>query len=204
MLSVAHRVAHFGYPCPDCRSTNNLHGPDCRFSGTPWTTVERAYVDVVSVLSAVAGPMPEDDVREAAPGEWDPLHNAALSRLKGSQRVRQTDDGLELLSPEEYRDAVREPDIEPIRTVYRKGSVPGAHDHSVFAMVAYYEMVGLSWSEARDAVVEWLHESGTWDRGGFEEETPGDLVDSKRHVYEEGYGWKQAAREAKAVIDRSR
>jgi hypothetical protein len=196
-------VAHFGYPCPDCRSTNNLHDPDCRFTGTAWTDVEKAYVDVVSVLSAAEDPVPEDELTGAAHGDWGPLHHAVLNRLQGGQRVREVGDGLELLSPEEYREAVREPDIEPIRTVYRKGSVSGAHDHSVFALIAYYEMVGLSWEETRETVVEWLHESGTWDRGGFEESSPGELVDQKRHVYEEGYGWKQAAREAKAVIDRS-
>ena len=69
-------------------------------------------------------------------------------------------------------------------------------------MLAFYEMVGLSWEEAHENTVDWLRESGTWDRGGFEESDPGELVDSKRHVYEEGYGWKQAATEAKAVIDR--
>ena len=196
-------MAHFGYPCPDCRSTNNLHDPDCRFTGTTWTDVEKAYLDVVSVLSAAETPVDEDALTGATHGDWGPLHHAVLNRLRGGQRVREADGGLELLSPEEYREAVREPDIEPIRTVYRKGSVPGAHDHSVFALIAYYEMVGLSWEEARETVIEWLHESGTWDRGGFEESQPGELVDEKRHVYEEGYGWKQAAREAKAVIDRS-
>jgi hypothetical protein len=69
-------------------------------------------------------------------------------------------------------------------------------------MIAYYEMVGLTWPETRENVVDWLRESGTWDRGGFEESSPEELVTKKRHVYEQGYGWKQAAREAKAVIER--
>jgi len=72
----------------------------------------------------------------------------------------------------------------------------------VFALIAWYEMVGLSWEETRERVVRWLRESGTWDRGGFEEATPEELVDAKRHVYEQGYGWKEKARAAKAVIDR--
>jgi hypothetical protein len=70
-------------------------------------------------------------------------------------------------------------------------------------MIAWYEMVGLSWEETRENVVEWLHESGTWDRGGFEEATPEALVDRKRHVYEAGYGWKEKADAAKRVIERS-
>jgi hypothetical protein len=51
-------------------------------------------------------------------------------------------------------------------------------------------------------VVEWLRESGAWDRGGFEEPSPGALLDEKRHVYEAGYGWRQAAQAAKGVIER--
>jgi hypothetical protein len=65
-------------------------------------------------------------------------------------------------------------------------------------------MVGFSWEETRERVVAWLEESGAWDRGGFEESSPEGVVDNKRHVYESGYGWMQAATEAKAVIDRSR
>jgi hypothetical protein len=70
-------------------------------------------------------------------------------------------------------------------------------------MIAWYEMVGLSWEETRTNVVEWLRESGAWDRGGFEEATPEELVDGKRHVYEAGYGWKEKAAAAKRIIDRS-
>jgi hypothetical protein len=194
---------HFEYPCPDCRSTNNLHDPACRFAGTEWTTIEKAYVDSLAVLSRAAEPMSEADLRAAAHGDWDALHAAALNRLVTSQRVEETDDGLVLLTPEEYREAVTEPTIEPVRTIYEKGSVPGCHDNSIFALIAYYEMVGLSWEETREQVVEWLHESGAWDRGGFDESTPGEVVDNKRHVYDEGYGWKEKATAAKAVIDRN-
>jgi hypothetical protein len=201
---VASGVArHFEYPCPDCRSTNNLHDPACRFTGTEWTTIEKAYVDSLAILSRTEDPIPEDDLRAAAHGDWDALHAAALNRLVTSQRVAETDDGLVLRTPEEYRDAVTEPTIEPVRTIYEKGSVPGCHDNSIFAIIAYYEMVGLSWEETREQVVEWLRESGAWDRGGFEESTPEEVVDNKRHVYDEGYGWKEKATAAKAVIDRN-
>ncbi|WP_435359806.1 DUF7474 family protein [Haloarchaeobius sp. DFWS5] len=195
---------HFEYPCPDCRSTNDLHDPDCEFAGVEWHTVEKAYADVLAVLTS--GVKSEDEVRDAvaAFAEWDHLHNEALSYLQRVQRVEKPNgrDRLELLDPDEYRERLSTPQYEPIRTVYEKGSVPGCHDNSVFALVAYYEMVGLTWPETREHVVQWLHDSGTWQRGGFEEETPEDLVNSKRHVYEAGYGWKQAARESKAVIDR--
>jgi hypothetical protein len=144
----------------------------------------------------------EEALRDAVPRRGSGLHAAVPSRLRNDQRVVEEDGHLRLLPPEEYKDRVSQPTFEPLKTIYEKGSVPGAHDHSVFAMLAFYEMVGLSWEEARENTVEWLRESGTWNRGGFEESSPEALVDSKRHVYEEGYGWKQAATEAKAVIDR--
>jgi hypothetical protein len=195
-------VPRFDYPCPDCRTTNSLHDADCRFEGVAWSTVEKAYVDVLSVLAG--GVVDADDLRAASHGEWDPLHQAALERLRRDGRVDDANDRLRLLTAEEYREEVSEPTREPMRTVYRRGSVPGCHDNAVFAMIAWYEMVGLSWAETRENVVEWLRESGTWDRGGFEEATPEALVDKKRHVYEAGYGWKEKAEAAKRVIERSR
>jgi hypothetical protein len=189
------------YRCPGCRTTSNLHDPGCEFESTDRVDVEKAYTDLLSALS-VRGFEDADALRAAAPGRWSGLHAAVLSRLRGDQRVVDADGELRLLAPEEFKERVARPTFEPLQTIYEKGSVPGAHDHSVFAMVAFYEMVGLSWEEALENTVEWLRESGTWARGGFEESTPAELVESKRHVYEKGYGWKQAATEAKAVIDR--
>jgi hypothetical protein len=194
-------VPRFDYPCPDCRTTNSLHDTDCRFEGVEWSAVEKAYVDVLSVLSG--GVVDADALREASHGEWDALHQAAVDRLERDGRVDDSNDRLRLLTAEEFREEVSEPTREPIRTIYRRGSVPGCHDNAVFAMIAWYEMVGLSWAETRDNVVAWLRESGTWDRGGFEEPSPEALVDRKRHVYEAGYGWKEKAQAAKRVIDRS-
>ncbi len=189
------------YRCPGCRTTSNLHDPGCEFEGTDRRHIEKAYTDIVGSLSVREYP-DEDALRDAMPDRWSGLHTAVLRRLKGDQRVLEDDGSLRLLEPDEYRDRVSRPTFEPLQTIYEKGSVPGAHDHSVFAMIAFYEMVGLSWEEARENTVEWLEESGTWNRGGFEESSPGELVDSKKHVYDQGYGWKQAATEAKAVIDR--
>ncbi|WP_256393121.1 DUF7474 family protein [Natronoarchaeum rubrum] len=194
-------MPYFGYPCPGCRTTNDLHEPGCRFSGTDWESVEKAYTDVLAVLSAE--PRPEPALREAVDGRWSGLHAAALSQLRREHRVRESDDVLELLTPEERKERVSTPTHDPIKTIYEKGSVPGCHDNSVFALIAWYEMVGLSWDETREHVVEWLHETGTWARGGFEESSPEQLVDSKRHVYEQGYGWKEKATAAKSIIDRN-
>ncbi|QCC46446.1 DUF7474 family protein [Halobellus limi] len=195
-------MPQFDYPCPDCRATNSLHDADCEFEGTPWPEVEKAYTDIVARLTAA--PTEESELYDAVDGEWGALHRAALERLKRDERVTEGNDVLRLRTSEEFREEVSEPTREPMRTIYRNGSVPGCHDNAVFAMIAWYEMVGLSWSETRENVIEWLRDSGAWARGGFEEPSPEALVDAKRHVYEAGYGWKEKAEAAKRVIDRHR
>lgn len=196
-------VVQFAYPCPGCRTTNDLHDPDCRFAGRLHHEIERAYTDLLSVLTR--RPVPEATLRDTVDDrhDWSALHAGALSLLRGEDRLDETDAGLELPSPEERRDRLRVPDHDSLRTIYEEGSVPGAHDNAVFAMIAYYEMVGFSWPETRDLVVDWLRESDTWARGGFEESSPEELLEKKRHVYEAGYGWKEKARAAASVIDRS-
>ena len=192
-------MPRFEYPCPGCRTRSNLHDADCSFDGVQWTAIEGAYVDLLARLSR--RPWNEDALR-ADVEDWGGLHAAALSRLRGDQRVDEQGEELELLTAAEYKERVTAPTMEPLKTIYEKGSVPGAHDNAVFALIAFYEMVGLSWEETKEQMLVWLDESGTWTRGGFEEETPEELVDSKKHVYDQGYGWKQAGKEAKAVIDR--
>lgn len=193
-------MSHFRYPCPGCRSRSDLHDPDCQFAGTSRAEIENAYIDVLAVLSVE--PRDLAGLREAVDGEWTPLHDGVRAQLSQQQRLREEDGVYELLTPDERAERVSTPSYEPLRTIYEEGSSPGCHDHAVFAMIAYYEMVGLSWPETRENVTDWLRESGSWGRGGFEEASPEELVQKKRHVYESGYGWKQAAREAKAVIDR--
>ncbi|MGM0591291.1 MAG: DUF7474 family protein [Halobacteriota archaeon] len=196
-------MPRFDYPCPDCRTTNSLHDANCRFEGVPWHTVEKAYTDLVSLLTTQ--PYTEAALRESVHGDWTPLHIAALERLNYEGCVRETDGGkLELLTAAEYKEEISEPTQEPMRTLYRQGSVPGCHDNAVFAMIAWYEMVGLSWAETKENVVQWLRESGAWARGGFEESSPEQLVESKRHVYEAGYGWREKAEASKRIIDRHR
>ena len=194
----------FRYPCPGCRTTNSLHDVDCEFEGVSWPTIEKAYVDLLSVFTTDRDGVSEPTLREAVDGEWSGLHKAALDALEREQRVVREDGSLRLLTAAEFKELVSEPTREPMRTVYEHGSVPGCHDNAVFAMIAWYEMVGLSWPETRENVVEWLRTSGAWDRGGFEESSPEELVDSKRHVYDQGYGWKEKGQAAKRVIERHR
>jgi len=192
----------YGYPCPGCHTTTGLHAADCGFAGTARAEIEKAYIDIVSALSVES--MPEDRLRAETHGEWDRLHEAALTTLRKDSRVFAHEENgetvLELVPPEELADRVA-PTEEPIRTVYERGSVPGAHDNSIFALVAYYQSKGIPWEETKAALVEWLHDSGTWDRGGFEESSPAELLEKKRHVYEREYGWRDKARAAKHVIE---
>ncbi|MWV63545.1 hypothetical protein GRS48_01715 [Halorubrum sp. JWXQ-INN 858] len=192
----------FRYPCPGCRTTNSLHDVDCDFEGVPWPTIEKAYTDLIAVLTTEPDGLDEPALRDAVHGEWGGLHKAALGALEREQRVVRDGDALRLLTAAEFKELVSEPTREPMRTVYLRGSVPGCHDNAVFAMVAWYEMVGLSWPETKENVVEWLRDSGAWDRGGFEESSPEELVEKKRHVYDEGYGWKEKGQAAKRVIER--
>ena len=193
--------SYFHYPCPGCRTTSNLHDPDCRFDGTTRDDIEKAYIDILAALST--GPRTESDLREASHGRWSARHAAALDALRREHRVDTTDSQqLDLLTAADRRERVSEPSHDPMRTIYEEGSVPGCHDNALFALIAFYEMVGFTWEETREHVIDWLYESGTWARGGFEETTPEELVDSKRHVYDEGYGWKEKATAAKRVIDR--
>lgn len=194
----------FRYPCPGCRTTNSLHDADCDFEGVDWPEIERAYTDLLAVLTREPNGMAEPALRSAVAGDWSGLHKAALSTLEREQRIVEEDGSLRLLTAAEFKELVSEPTREPMRTIYEHGSVPGCHDNAVFAMIAWYEMVGLSWAETKENVIEWLHTSGAWDRGGFEEASPAELVEKKRHVYEAGYGWKEKAQAAKRVIEHHR
>ena len=193
----------FRYPCPGCRSTNVLHRRDCRFENQDRTTIERAHLDIIAALARA--PLTRESLQARIERPWTEIHEATLRLLQRDSRVEvdpEDGEGLTLVPPDEIADRI-EPTDDPLRTVYEVGSVAGAHDNSVFAMIAYYEAKGLSWEDTRRKVLDWLHETGTWARGGFEEPTPEALVDDKRHVYEEGYGWLEKAKAAKRVVDES-
>ncbi|MFW6449386.1 MAG: DUF7474 family protein [Halobacteriota archaeon] len=193
-------MGYFGFPCPGCGAGGAVHDPACDFADRDRDAIERAYIDVVAHLADA--PVDEAALRTTV-GRWTRLHAAALGRLRREGRVRREDDGtLVVTSGADQAERLIEPNVEPIRTLHRHGSVPGCHDNAVFAMIAWYEMVGLSWAETRERVLEWLERTGTWARGGFDEATPEQLVDNKRHVYEQGYGWREKAEAAKRVVER--
>lgn len=191
-------MGYFRYPCPGCGSEGTVHDRSCRFASSDRSTIERAYIEVLALL--LGEPADISSLRSRV-DSWSDVHAAALGRLQREGRIT-GDETLSVATGDAQAQRIIEPSIEPIATIYRYGSVPGCHDNAVFAMIAWYEMVGLSWEEARTRVLEWLEDSNTWARGGFEESTPEELVDGKRHVYEAGYGWREKAEAAKRVIER--
>ncbi len=197
---VVARMGYFGFPCPGCGSGGAIHDSTCGFADKGRSSIEQAYIDIMATLGD--GPKDEATLRGTLPS-WSGLHGASLGRLRREGRVRTTETGLLEIAPASVQaERLIEPTVEPIRTIHEHGSVSGCHDNAIFAMVAWYEMVGLSWEETKDRVLTWLSESGTWDRGGFEESTPEELVEGKRHVYDQGYGWREKAEAAKRVIER--
>jgi hypothetical protein len=88
-----------------------------------------------------------------------------------------------------------------IQFLIENGSVNGALDNSIFAMVAFYEWQNFDWKETKQRVVEWIEESGTWDRADFAESSPEQAVENKKHVHVNGYGWKNKAEAARKTIE---
>ena len=115
-------MSHFAYPCPDCRSTTDLHDPDCNFGGRSRSEIERAYADVLAVLST--GPRPAAQLRRSAPGEWTPLHDGALDRLRRGCDAPDRASGRAITTPD---GATRE-QVASRRQRVRRTVVEVAHD----------------------------------------------------------------------------
>ncbi len=205
----------FNYPCPSCSSESNIHESNCDFSSENRSTIESAYIDILSEL-AIA-----DRTANSLTGmdTWSTLHEECLQRLENDQRIIdiQSEKGKELfgktnitndnktvyrlLTRTQWKEIVSTPTMEPLKTIYEQGSYPGCHNNAVFALIAFYEMIGLSWEETKRQVINWIHESDTWERGGFEENTPEELLEKNKYIYERGYGWKDKGEAAKSVIE---
>lgn len=188
----------FDYHCPECQSTNRLHLPDCDFAETG-RDYEQAYVDIISTLSLVV--CSRESLKEEA-YEWSELHDAVLERLCSLGRVHETHDGsLQLVHPDRLQHQ-REPHFEPLATIYTEGTVRGSHDNGIFALIAYYSHIGLSWEETKKEMLEWFNRTGTWNRGGFAEGSPEAVLEKKHHVWDRGYGWERKGSAAKRVIEK--
>ncbi|HII51723.1 MAG TPA: hypothetical protein HA321_02270 [Halobacteriales archaeon] len=191
----------FAYPCPGCRTRSSMHAPECKFELCSRDEIEKAYIDIISLI--LVDPSTQKEMASKIQSEWKNLHSAIMFILTREQRVEQGELGkIRLLTPAERADRISEPVSEPMRTIYEKGSYPGCHDNALFAMLAWHKMVGFSWEETQEKVTQWLVRSGSWERGGFGESVPKDVIGNKKHVYEGGYGWMEKAQAAKRVIER--
>lgn len=196
------------YTCPKCHSQFKFHNPDCPWGGIDWHHIEKAYTDILAVLTRAPQTLPA--LRENTHGDWTEIHGTIFdSRFVDDSRVEKIgeveQDGTErsvykLRTPDEIRADKEIPSHKDLTIIYEQGGCDGCLDDSVVSMIAYWEMVDFDWEKTRELALDWLDESGTWTRGSFEESSPEELIDSKKHVYSNGYGWKNAASQASSVI----
>lgn len=221
-------MKQFEYPCPHCGSVSQLHSGSCDFSthsGAKYTRseIERAYLAIITELSfsnSGRGELIDSATEQIKERE---LLGDCLDYLVNKNRVFDiTDEDIHqnvksisrdlvpddnsgayyyMSTHDEWKEAISYPRFDPINTIYEKGSYPGCHDNAIFALVAYFQMVGLSWDETVEMLKEWFEETGTWERGGFEEDSPMELIEDKKHVYENEYGWSEKGDAAKSVIE---
>jgi len=192
----------FEYHCPnpECKTTYDIHEDGCPHAGASRSEIEKAYVDILSVLSRLT--CSKESLKENA-HEWDELHESTFERLVQVGHIAKTEEGYYTIGDHSTRESKR-PYSDPLATIYRHGTVSGCHDNGLFALMAFYSHIGLSWDETKEELKDWYRRTGTWERGGFSEPSPEALILKKKHIYDEGYGWKTKGQAAKEVIDRHR
>jgi hypothetical protein len=186
-----------GYPCPECGSMYTIHTPDCELEGTDRSDIEIAYIDILSTLSVAA--VTKSSLTTEHVEDWTDLHERVFSHLVGTQQVTFESDGVVRLSTHDESVAPAE---EPLRTIYVHGTYPGCHDNGIFALMAYWANMGLSWHDTKTQLLDWFNRTGTWDRGGFGESSPEAVIDTKKHVWDEAYGWEKMGQKAKTEIEK--
>jgi len=190
----------FSYPCPDC-TEETIHKQGCKYEYADRAEIEQGYIDIISWLSLC--PMEKSSLKDQL-REWTDLHEDCLSHLKSLQRVKRCGDGRLKLLTAEKREQKIVPTFEPLATIYNYGTVPGCHDNGIFALISYYSYQDLSWEETREKLHDWFERTGTWGRRGFQESSIDELLNSKKHVWEEGYGWETKGKAARRVIQNHR
>jgi len=210
--------------CPQCETGYRFHAKGCELAGFDYSEIERAYVDILSRLTAPEAPWTYDDLRGdvAATGEmaeadvsfastdtgsmdhpgWTPLHTACLHELKRVGRAVETDDGIVCCEPGEYQQGVI-PQHDPMRSVYEYGPIDGCKDYAVYSLVSWCELIELDWEQTVAFIDHWLNETGRWDSEGWGESSPKQLVESKRHIYDRGLGWGDYPKMAKTEMEAS-
>lgn len=214
----------FEYPCPECETTNIVHDASCPHDHDGIDHIRKAYTDILSVLLTEGAERERMDappgisfqtlrekvneiLQSQAPdqrGLWRDLHTDCLHELKNRRRVAEADEmgGLYLKQPEERAQEII-PTFDPIKTIYEHGPVDGAKDYSMYSMVSWTELAGLTWEEAKNFLTEWLEETNSWDDLHWGESSINQLLESKRHVHERELGWGDYAEIAAGHIRQS-
>ena len=187
------------YHCPGCHTTNQIHTSGCRYGESDIHTIESVMATILALVtsktavsqvmdgSTTAAGTTEPSLRETF-DDWGPLHDGVLRSLVTGGYVERDGDTLRALDEAERKDHIQ-PTGGDIGLVLQYGACNGCLDHGVSAVVSWHEMEGFSWEETKERAIEWLHETGTWERGEFAEPTPEALVESKAHIHQEGHGW---------------
>ena len=195
------------YSCPVCLSGLSVHDYGCEWSDVTMSTIEKAYIDILAILTRA--PQTRLDLVKNVHGDWSKIHSRVFDRFDRERRIvsigEVEQEGTEQLvyklrTPDEIRADKEIPSHEDLKIIYEQGGCDGCLDDSVVSMIAYWEMVGFDWRKTRQLTLDWLADSGTWGRGTFQESSPEQLVDSKKHIHEKGYGWKNAASQASSTI----
>jgi hypothetical protein len=159
-------------------------------------------MDILSVLSVL--PCRKSSLEDSVDGGWTDLHEDCFKTLWGLNHIKLNDSSqFALLTPDEQQESV-EPTQEPLRTIYEHGTVPGCHDNGIFALIAWYANQDLSWDETKQKLREWFSRTGTWRRGGFSEPSKDEVLEKKKHVWEEAYGWSSMGQAAKRQIEQAK
>lgn len=207
----------WSYRCPDCGTTSTVHEPGCGYTALAFETIQRAYTDVLSVLVTAgartqsASSAPEgitfsqlaSRVTDLVEDEqWRELHEDVLHTLKTHRLVTESDGVIRVQHPDDRASEIV-PTYDPVKTVYEYGPADGAKDYAVYSMVSWCEMHDLTWPQTCAFVRRWLDETDAWEDLEWSEYTVGELLEGKRHVYDQGLGWMENAQNAKHAIEQS-
>ena len=216
----------FTYTCPDCESGLKFHHTGCQWDDFEMWEIERAYIDIISRLTAREEPWPYDELRDEVaefadtsddgpnfastssekssvdhPG-WTPLHDDCLHYLYQVGRAYEGDDGIQITEPSETQEGVI-PSNDPLRTVFEYGPIDGCKDYAVYTMVSWCELIELDWEQTVAFIDFWLNETGRWDGQSWGERSPKQLAESKKHIHDKGMGWGEYPEMAKTEMEAS-
>lgn len=201
----------FTYHCPnpDCedRGQHGFHSPDCEYHSYSETAIELAYIDILSRLTFE--PMSNPELRRSVndvPGrEWSELHQECLMALWGLDHIEYNNDRDVFIHCEDGgQQASAHPTQEPLKTIHDFGTVDGAHDNGIFALIAWYSNQFDEWELVKQQLHEWNDRTNTFERGSFSETSFEGVLEKKKHIFDEEYGWRRMGREAKQQIDQYR